>query len=206
VIPVTGAFGSVYWAHADVQSKLGAPASAEFVVNASELGFQRGTMYERLDNDLIYVLLATNTWSTADDTWTSADPPGGGPGPAAGLYVPAKGFGKAWSADKSVADALGYAVKPEGHVLEGRVQGFAHGLMLYSDQGFVYVLYSDGTWKLYPDASGHGDLLTPTPEPSATATPGPAATATPESRETSTPAANPTATPATPTTPTATAP
>ncbi|HVB65657.1 MAG TPA: Ig-like domain-containing protein, partial [Nitrolancea sp.] len=63
VIPVTGAFGSVYWAFTDVQTKLGAPLSPEAAMNAAELGFQRGTMYERYDQSEIYVFFSNRQWT-----------------------------------------------------------------------------------------------------------------------------------------------
>jgi hypothetical protein len=190
-IPVTGAFGSVYWAFTDVQAKLGAALSPEAVMNAAELGFQRGTMYERFDQNEIYVLFSNNHWTKAADTWTAADGDGGGPAPEDQLWIPNDGFGKVWSSDPNLVSSIGYAVKADEHLMGGVVQRFANGIMLYSDQGFVYVVYDDETWQLYPDTSGHGDLLTPTPPasgetPTSTVTP----TATPDATEVS-----PTATP-----------
>ncbi len=186
VIAVNGAFGSVYWAHQDVQNKLGAPTDVEAAMNASELGFQRGTMYERYDTGEIYVFFSSNQWSPAVDNWTPADGEGGGAGPDAGLWIPKKAFWKVWSSDPNRAATIGYAVDQDAHLMDnggGSVQPFAHGIMLYSDQGFVYVVYDDGTWALYPDTSGHGDLLTPTPIPDSTGTP---ATATPTDTPTDT--------------------
>jgi len=163
VIPVTGAFGSVYWANNDVQSKLGAQESPEATLSAAELGFQRGTMYERFDQSEIYVLFSNKQWYKRADTWTAADGDGGGPAPEDQLWIPEKSFGEVWNSDPNLASTIGYSVNQHAHVMGGIVQQFAHGIMLYSDQGFVYVLYDDGTWELYPDTSGHGDLITPTP-------------------------------------------
>lgn len=168
VIGVTGAFGSVYWANGDVQAKLGAATVPAVQVNAAELGFQRGTMYERYDTSEIYVLfISDNQWIEDPDTWTASDGPGGGQAPGeSDLWIPKDGFGIVWNSDPSLASSIGYAVDPDAHVMGGVLQQFTHGIMLYSDQGFVYVLYDDGTWQLFPDTSGHGDLInTPTPAP-----------------------------------------
>lgn len=182
--PVTGAFGSVYWAKSPVRDTLGTPTGPEYSVNAAVLDFQRGTMYERLDSNTIYILFADGSFKSVPDTWTSSDGIGGGAGPQPNLWIPNKSFGKVWSDDQTLTDTLGYAVSADAHYMEGKIQDFANGHMLYSDEGFVYVLYQDGTWEQYPDASGNGDLLTPTPG-SGTGTPSPTGT-------TGTPSATPT--------------
>lgn len=222
-IPVTGAFGSVYWGNKNVRDGLGQPVNVEVVLNAAVLGFQHGTMYERLDNNTVYIFLGNGTYKMAQDDWTSAEGVGGGPGPEPTLWVPNKGFGKIWKADPNLAQAIGYALSPDAHLMAGSAQRFERGLLLYSDKGFVYVLYQDGRWELYPDASGQADLLTPTPtsvpeppvtpepsDPTETVTPtsAPEPSVTPEPTETTTPtpttAPEPSATPA-PIDPTATA-
>jgi hypothetical protein len=193
VVPVTGAFGSVYWANTDVQKKLGDAQAPEAHMSASELGFQHGTMYERFDTNEIYVLLADNQWRSFPDTWTAAEGEGGGPGPQENLWIPKGSFGKVWNSDPNLQQNIGYAVNSAApHVMGGVVQQFANGIMLYSDQGFVYVVYDDGSWAPYPDTSGHGDLITPTPTSSETPTATPAEATTPEATEPVTP------TPATP--------
>lgn len=189
-VPVTGAFGSVYWANPSVQERLGAPQPAkspgqpaEYTFVAEVLGFQRGTMYARHDESKIYILFPDGTWSAVADTWTEADGNFGGPGPADNLWIPPQRFGKVWT-ELQLQDTLGYAVSQTVTPSEGRAQDFEHGRMLYSDEGFVYVLYTDPTqeWEIYPDASGHGTLITPTPEPGA-ATPAPSATPTSDATE-----------------------
>ncbi len=182
VVPVTGAFGSVYWANKDVQAKLGAADGPEVFINSAELGFQRGTMYERFDTGEIYVFFSNGEWAKFKDTWNPSDGEGGGAGPDAGLWVPKERFWKVWNSDPSLASSIGYAIEQDAHLMTtsgGSFQTFANGIMLYSDRGFVYVVYDDLTWELYPDTSGHGDLITPTPEPT---TPEPSAT--PESTPT----------------------
>ena len=180
-IPVVGSLGSVYWSNADVQTKLGLPSASEVKVNTAELSFQHGVMYERYDTGRIYVLLTDGQWSSAEDTWTSNDSPGGQTcgSNADNLFQPTKGFYKVWSADPKLQQAIGCAVQPTTTLAANNVQEFANGEMLYGDQGFVYVVYSDNSWKLYPDTSGHSSLLTPTPEPAATTpTPTPATPST----------------------------
>jgi hypothetical protein len=186
-IPVTGAFGSVYWANSDVQSKLGAAQAPEAHMSAAELGFQRGTMYERFDTSQIYVLFADSQWISVPDTWTEADGAGGGPAPEQSLWIPNDSFGKVWNSDPSLPTTIGYAVNANKHVMGGVFQQFANGIMLYSDQGFVYVVYNDDSWALYPDTSGHGDLITPTPSASETPASPTESTPTPEATNPATP-------------------
>jgi hypothetical protein len=188
VIPVSGAFGSVYWANTDVQSKLGAAQAPEAHLSAAELGFQRGTMYERFDTGEIYVLFADGQWSKYPDTWTAAEGDGGGISPDdPQLSIPKGSFGKVWNSDPLLEKSIGYAVNSDAHVMGGVVQQFANGIMLYSDQGFVYVVYNDGSWTLYPDTSGHGDLITPTPTAGETPISTPTIPATPDASEPVTP-------------------
>ncbi|MDI3339084.1 MAG: zf-HC2 domain-containing protein [Sphaerobacter sp.] len=199
-VPVTGAFGSVYWAQESVRARLGAPdPRGAYSTSAAVLDFQRGTMYARFDTYQIYVLNnSTGTWSLEADTWTASDPAYGGPAPEPNLWVPSTRFGKLWTEHPAIRQQLGYATTDTAHEpMDGRIQEFANGLMLYSDQGFVYVLYFDagsttgGTWEIYPDTSGHGDLLTPTPAPQPAASEPPASppAATPEEQP---PGASPT--------------
>ncbi|HET9014493.1 MAG TPA: zf-HC2 domain-containing protein [Thermomicrobiaceae bacterium] len=201
---VTGAFGSVYWASTSVQTALGNPSSVgQYSFSAAILSFQRGTMYERFDTQTIYIFFADGTWKSVHDTWTAADGNGGGqPQGQPNLWLPSKNFWKAWSADPSLVNSIGYATSPSTHLMQGLGQDFANGSMLYSDTGFVYVAYSNHQWQVFPDTSGHGDLLTPTPTgtgsstPSGTVTTTPVGTATPaetpSSAVTPVPAASPT--------------
>lgn len=185
---MTGAFGSVFWANSDVQAKLGDAQAPEAHLNAAELGFQRGTMYERFDNSQIYVLFADYQWNMYPDTWTAAEGEGGGTSPGdPQLWVPKGSFGKVWNSDPNLSNSIGYAVNSDAHVMGGVVQQFANGIMLYSDQGFVYVLYNDGSWMLYPDTSGHGDLITPTPSTGETPVSTPTVAPTPDATEATTP-------------------
>jgi len=199
-VPVTGAFGSVYWAYDDVRARLGAPTPpGAYSAAAGVLDFQRGTMYARFDTRTIYVLQSNGVWFSAPDTWTANDPAYGGPAPEPNLWIPTKSFGKLWTENPSIQEQLGYATTETAHEpMDGRIQEFANGLMLYSDTGYVYVLYVDpsnpyqGQWEVYPDSSGHGDLVTPTPEPSPSE---PGATPEPTGEPTASPSPEPTTTP-----------
>jgi hypothetical protein len=161
-IPVTGAFGQIYWGIDAVQSRLGAPERAEYVVSLGELAFQRGVMIQRFDMQRadIYVLDGKGTWAVFTDTWSQEeDGLLGGTGPSSGLYIPDRSFGKLWQDNQDIADSIGYAVAATStRPIEGRIQEFANGHMLYS-QGMVYVLYADMTWEMFPDTSGRGNLV-----------------------------------------------
>ena len=197
---VTGAFGSVYWAKATVQTQLGAPSSrGAYTFSAAILSFQRGTMYERFDTQTIYILFADGTVKTVPDTWTAADGAGGGqPQGQPNLWIPSKNFWKAWTADPTLVTSIGYATSADAHYMQGQAQDFAGGTMLYSDTGFVYVVYTTNQWEVYPDTSGHGALLTPTP--STTGTPGTTPTVTGTPTPTPSPRVTPAATPTSTTT------
>lgn len=86
------------------------------------------------------------------------------------LWIPGGDLGKVWS-DNKLQASIGYATSQTSDSSTATpVQVFQNGTMVYSDAGFVYVLYSDNTWQVYPDTSGHGALLTPTattPSPTA---------------------------------------
>jgi hypothetical protein len=163
-IPVTGAFGQVYWGIEAVQSRLGAPGRAEYVVSLAELVFQRGVMIQRFDTQRadIYVLDGKGNWAVFTDSWSQEeDGLLGGAGPSSGLYIPDRSFGKLWQDNPDIADSIGHAVAATStRPIEGRIQEFANGHTLYS-QGMVYVLYSDMTWEMFPDTSGRGNLVEP---------------------------------------------
>ncbi len=188
-IPVTGAFGSVYWGNQSVQDRLGPPRAVESTIDAAELSFQRGSMYEWLSNKTVYVFFSNGIWMPVQVTTPGASGTGQPVEGSSNAWIPPAGFNEAWNATPSIQTDIGYAVSAQARTMEGRMQPFANGTMLYSDRGFVYVIFYDGYWELYPDTSGHGDLITPTPEPdpspapatgpSASPAPGPASESSP---------------------------
>lgn len=188
-IPVTGAFGSVYWGNQSVQDRLGPPRTVESAIDAAELSFQRGSMYEWLSNKTVYVFYSNGIWMRVQVTTPGASGTGQPVQDSANLWIPPAGFNEAWNATPSIQTDIGYAVSAQARTMEGRMQPFANGTMLYSDRGFVYVIFYDGHWELYPDTSGHGDLITPTPAPDPSPAPatGPSTSPTPDPASESSP-------------------
>jgi hypothetical protein len=194
-IPVTGAFGSVYWGNQSVQDRLGPPRAVESSIDAAELSFQRGSMYEWLSNKTVYVFFSNGIWMPVQVTMPGVSGTGQPVEGLSSVWIPPAGFNEAWNATPSIQTDIGFAVSAQARTMEGRMQPFANGTMLYSDRGFVYVIFSDGHWELYPDTSGHGDLITPTPEPDpspspatgspASPSPGPASEPSPSSGDAS---------------------
>jgi hypothetical protein len=154
-IPVKGAFGIIYWGNEEVQGRLGEPVGQEYAVLASEQDFQRGMMLRRFDTSrrAIYVLTDDGRIRLVDDTWTPDDGEFGGSGPSDGLYIPTEHFGKVWTEQSDIADAIGYALSSTARDgFEARVQEFNNGHMIYS-RGMVYVIFGDGTWQMFPGGS-----------------------------------------------------
>ncbi len=149
-IPVTGAFGQIYWGNESVQQKLGQPLAHAYTVSATEMDFQRGLMIERFDTATIYVLVADGTWFPVPDTWAPDTWPTAQE-VEPNLWSPGGYFGAAWR-DQALQGTLGYAIEPEAHLMaEGaRIQEFEHGILLLSDRGFVYMLLESGTWEQFP--------------------------------------------------------
>lgn len=75
----------------------------------------------------------------------------------AGIWEPGGVFGYIWHADKYVSETLGLAVSGSSFAYESLSQQFEYGRMFYSDDGFIYVLYDNGIWELYPDAGPLSD-------------------------------------------------
>ncbi|MBO9403578.1 MAG: zf-HC2 domain-containing protein [Thermomicrobium sp.] len=149
-IPVTGAFAKLYWGNQTVQQRLGAPVSPAVTVNAAELVFQRGIMVERFDTMTIYILEAASTWRSVAEP-PPIDPPLEFREVEPNLWVPGGTFGQVWEA-LALAEPLGFATESDVHVMTAgaRIQAFEHGLLISSDRGFIYALYSDGTWQQFP--------------------------------------------------------
>lgn len=171
------AFGSVYWAYPDVCNKLGMPSNSGIQAQTSILTFQRGVMIERMDTKKVYILSSNGTggnYQVVDAPSPSIADNGGTPAPTDNLWIPGGDLGKVWS-DSKLQASIGYSTSQTADSSAATpIQRFQNGTMVYSDSGFVYVLYSDNTWQVYPDSSGHGALLTPTattPSPTATVSP-----------------------------------
>ena len=68
--------------------------------------------------------------------------------PPSGYYQPRRGFGKIWREQAGARDKLGWATANE-RGLGAAWQPFQNGLMLWSDVHGTFVIYSDGTWRLF---------------------------------------------------------
>ncbi|NLG28430.1 MAG: hypothetical protein GX557_10995, partial [Chloroflexi bacterium] len=146
--PVLG-FGTVWFGNPTVQAKLGCPAEVEKGILAAEESFQNGYMFWRSDKLLIYVLKDNGTWQSYPDTWTSAEPEwDAGIVAPAGFYQPKRGFGKVWREQPGVRTSLGWATTEE-RGFGASVQGYAGGLMFWSNLRGTFVLYGDGTWAKF---------------------------------------------------------
>lgn len=148
-IPVSGAFGGVYWGNQAVQDRLGLPLQRVYTSGAHELDFQRGSMFLRVDTNQILVLERAGVWSAW--TNTSTNPPEVMPGPEPGLWTPGGELGELWTNEPLIQELLGYALEEAYHPFESRVQVFEFGTMLLSHTGQVYVIYDDGAWEFYTD-------------------------------------------------------
>jgi hypothetical protein len=145
-------------------------------------------MYAWLGKQTVCIFFSNGAWTPAQVTAAGADAAGEPVQGASNLWIPLAGFNEAWNSTPSVQTDMGYAVSAQARTMQGRVQPFANGAMLYSDSGFVYVIYNNGKWELYPDTSSHGDLITPTPEPSPSSSPSLSPSAAPKNDTGSSPA------------------
>lgn len=195
--PVRG-FGLLYRSSPDVAARLGRACEAERGVDMVTQPFQGGLLLGRGDQKEIIALLKDGRWRSYPDTFEGPDPTPSAAG------EPVRGFGKIWRERPELRSAIGNTTASEQPV-GAVVQQFERGLMIWTADRTIYVLYATGLWERY-EVEG-----TPTPSMSATPTATPAgdptATATPTASPT--PAPSPSATvprrTATPTlTPTAT--
>jgi len=144
-IPVTGAFGDVYWGDSTIQARLGQPLAEASSTGALQLGFQSGAMYYRADIGTIYVLVqGDQTWSSFLDTSSASDEPQPGPDPT--LWIPGGILGHLWRDESSVSDALGYAIDQYPASFSAQVQQFEGGIMV-SSPDTIWILYDDLTWE-----------------------------------------------------------
>jgi hypothetical protein len=161
IMPVNG-FGKLWWEHSDVRYGLGCPFAAEIAIQiAAEEHFQGGYMFWRGDTNTVYVFVGTGARGDVYqyvDTWRDGDPtPVPGETPPSGLYAPVRGFGKIWSSDTGLRQALGWATDRET-AITGAWQSFASGSALWTSDRIIRVLYDNSTWESYPD-----NYVTPTP-------------------------------------------
>jgi hypothetical protein len=137
-----------------LQEALGYPIEAATSAPGAYQPFEHGAMIARSDIQSIYVLCGSPQSGQVfqgprlepflPDTWTPSQPVGGGPGPQAGLYEPARGFGKLWREYPGVRDCLGYATAPDETPSTVVVQRFYRGALVSTTTPagpFIYALY-----------------------------------------------------------------
>lgn len=163
-VPVIGSFGSVYWRNELVRTNLGAALATEAPVGALELDFQRGKMFQNRASGVIYMMLTDGTWAFVTDT-SGAELPDAIELEEGSLWEPGGVFGYIWHEETYVESTLGYAVEAAAHEFESLVQEFERGIMLRGVDGFIYVLYDNGLWELYPDAGPLSDVEPPADTP-----------------------------------------
>lgn len=150
-VAITGPFANVYWRNEAVRIGLGDPADVEQQISVEELDFQNGKMLHNLATGEIFLMRTEGTWefvlNTSEGEWpefVEVD--------ESGLYEPGGVFGYVWQSDPYVAETLGLAVSGEINAYDTVTQEFETGSMYYSIDGFIYVLYENTFWELYPDA------------------------------------------------------
>lgn len=159
-VAVTGSFGNVYWRNESVRDQLGDPQAAARDVSVQELDFQRGKMLQNLANGQVILMDVNSRWEFVFDS-SSGEPLAFAEVEGSGLWEPGGVFGHIWHADPYVADVLGLAVAGGNHAYSSMIQNFNGGQMLYSADGYIYILYNNGTWELYPDAGPLADDTEP---------------------------------------------
>lgn len=155
-IAVTGSFGNVFWRNESVRAGLGEPVYAAESVGVQELDFQHGKMLQNYSTGEIIIMHTSGFWEFVPDT-SSGVLPEFVEVDGAGIWEPGGVFGYIWHADKYVSETLGLAVSGSSFAYESLSQQFEYGRMFYSDDGFIYVLYDNGIWELYPDAGPLSD-------------------------------------------------
>jgi hypothetical protein len=147
---------------------LGCPVGPELTVTTPEQGFQHGRM---LYLGGIYVLEAADAsdsasrehWSGVQNTFRNTEPAQTGLAPPAGLFEPARGFGKAWrEVYGGPTGPLGWATEAE-HGEPLTWQQFGSGIVALDQTGAGWVMYSDGRWETVAPGADPWARLGPEP-------------------------------------------
>lgn len=123
IMPVLG-FGKVWNNNPQVRATLGCPTSPEYGLHAVEQSFHGGYALADLNTKTTYVFYSNGTWTTIPTTY---DPHASGSTP---YLVPPQG----WQVPQPV---------------QATIQYFQNGMMLWSASQGVYVLYNNGTYRLF---------------------------------------------------------
>ncbi|TEU17947.1 MAG: serine/threonine-protein kinase [Anaerolineales bacterium] len=151
-------FGNIWHGRSDVQNHLGQPVTPQQgIPYAHQFFVTGGYLFERLDTHQIYVLYPTNEWEVYEDKWQEGEDVGDLT-PPSGVYVPTEGFGKLWRESPAVRSGLDWGSSPGITGIDGAVQQFERGLMLFNglESKQIYVLYitpdSQYRWLVLPDS------------------------------------------------------
>jgi sugar lactone lactonase YvrE len=142
----SGTFRGVWQAE---RGRLGC-ALNEVKVFTAEQPFENGFMFWREDTRQIYALHSEGTWEVFHDTWTEDQPKYSCPdvAPSQSPPTPLRGFGKVWCEQLGgPTAAIGWATDRELGFPDDRWVVCERGMMLWSDQWGILVLYGDGTWQ-----------------------------------------------------------
>jgi hypothetical protein len=112
--------------------------------------FERGMMFWRGDQRMIYVLANDGTWRKVADVWIEGMPDYACPDePPAGRVKPKRGFGYVWCNSPDIKSLVGWGIEEE-YGITGRFQTFQGGEMMSGQDGTVYILLHSGWWRRYP--------------------------------------------------------
>lgn len=151
-------FGNIWHGRSDVQNHLGQPVtSQQSIPYAHQFFATGGYLFERLDIHQIYVLYPTNEWEVYEDEWQEGEDVDDLTPPAEG-YAPTQGFGRLWRESPAVRSGLEWGSLPRTTGVDGAVQRFERGLMLFNglESKQIYILYitpdNHYRWLMLPDS------------------------------------------------------
>lgn len=147
-IPLGAPFVSA-WA-GSVRNQLGCPSSPMVETWTAVERFQRGIMFWREDQRMIYVIASDMTWRKYADNWIEGMPEYSCPdAPPPGLVKPKRGFGYVWCNQPGLKELVGWALEEE-HGITTQYQGFDGGEMIRAEDTSIYILFRSGLWQRYP--------------------------------------------------------
>jgi uncharacterized protein YraI len=112
--------------------------------------FERGVMFWREDQRMIYVIANDHTWRKIADNWIEGMPQESCADVApAGLVKPVRGFGYVWCNAAGIKDLVGWATEDE-HGFTTQFQTFEGGEMVRAENTSIYVFMHSGWWQSYP--------------------------------------------------------
>jgi hypothetical protein len=82
-------------------------------IEAAYQPFEHGFMVWRGDLGVIYTVFEDLRWSRFGDTYVEGETIDIDDEPPAGLFAPERGFGKVWAENPNIANAFGWATRPE---------------------------------------------------------------------------------------------